>query len=510
MLHTIHTTVDAHLHELRTLIRDLGRDGGLISPSVYDTAQLLRLYPPPQGVEAGLDWLASQQQSDGGWGNPDVPLARDVPTLAAVLALHTLRRDRAAQEMVKAGLAFLQDQAHQWSNVHLDLLPIAVEMILPYLIEEAHTVGLHVDRLPYRWLYQVRAKKQKMLNDVELTPALAPTYSWEALGHATPDMLIDDSGGIGHSPAATASWLQKAQARPDLAMERATAEEYLEHASAATGVAIPGVVPNVWPIVGFELVYAPYALLLTDLFDHPAVSDVLTPMSSQIEATAARNNGLSFGQNFIVDVDVTSLASLILQATGHPLNANMILQFQSDGHFFTYPHELNPSVFSNAHAIYALAMGNQRAFSAERFIESRQLHSGGWMADKWHTSWIYTTSEVISALAQCGAMETISKAGKALIDAQRFDGGWGSGSGSNAIDTSCALIALRTLRKANTPVYVEHAISRGYDWLQNHMSATPPKTTLLWMGKDLYSPYRVDRVYELCASLSIALEQVAA
>ncbi len=43
--------------ELRTLIGELGKDGGLISPSVYDTAQVLRYYPPKEGVEPALHWL---------------------------------------------------------------------------------------------------------------------------------------------------------------------------------------------------------------------------------------------------------------------------------------------------------------------------------------------------------------------------------------------------------------------------------------------------------------------
>ncbi|MBD2248543.1 hypothetical protein [Nostoc sp. FACHB-888] len=58
--------------ELRSLIADLGKNGGLISPSVYDTAQVLRFYPPATGVEPALEWLLTQQQADGGWGNPRI------------------------------------------------------------------------------------------------------------------------------------------------------------------------------------------------------------------------------------------------------------------------------------------------------------------------------------------------------------------------------------------------------------------------------------------------------
>ena len=49
--------IDSLSLELRQLIADLGKDGGLISPSVYDTAQVLRFYPPEEGVAPALEWL---------------------------------------------------------------------------------------------------------------------------------------------------------------------------------------------------------------------------------------------------------------------------------------------------------------------------------------------------------------------------------------------------------------------------------------------------------------------
>ena len=59
------SNIDPLLTELRSLIGDLGKGGGSISPSVYDTAQVLRLYPP-EDTGPAFAWLRSQQQSDGG------------------------------------------------------------------------------------------------------------------------------------------------------------------------------------------------------------------------------------------------------------------------------------------------------------------------------------------------------------------------------------------------------------------------------------------------------------
>src|SRR5262245_16597040 len=101
-------TIDLLITDLRYLVGDLGKDGGLTSPSIYDTAQVLRLSSASESTSATLDWLLGQQKADGGWGDPAIPLTRDVPTLATILTLsrhgnHTGRHDSALQ----AGLAFL-------------------------------------------------------------------------------------------------------------------------------------------------------------------------------------------------------------------------------------------------------------------------------------------------------------------------------------------------------------------------------------------------------------------
>lgn len=44
---------DILLTDLRHLIADLGKGGGMISPSIYDTAQVLRMAPPGRGCLAG-------------------------------------------------------------------------------------------------------------------------------------------------------------------------------------------------------------------------------------------------------------------------------------------------------------------------------------------------------------------------------------------------------------------------------------------------------------------------
>ena len=49
------------LTELCHVIGDLGKDGGQMSPSIYDTAQLLR-YCLSHDTPAVVDWLPAQQR----------------------------------------------------------------------------------------------------------------------------------------------------------------------------------------------------------------------------------------------------------------------------------------------------------------------------------------------------------------------------------------------------------------------------------------------------------------
>src|SRR5690606_29242614 len=68
---------DTVVSNLRMVISNLREDGGLMSPSVYDTAQVIRFSPPREGVEQTVEWLLMQQHDDGGWGDPAAPKTRD-------------------------------------------------------------------------------------------------------------------------------------------------------------------------------------------------------------------------------------------------------------------------------------------------------------------------------------------------------------------------------------------------------------------------------------------------
>jgi halimadienyl-diphosphate synthase len=499
---------EMQLAELQSLVADLGKDGGLVSPSIYDTAQVMRLYPPKEGVEPAMQWLLAQQQADGGWGEREAPYARDVPTLAAVLALHTYPQYTGNRAAVDAGLAFLAQQAPQWAEMPIDALPIATEMILPYLIEEANQRGLPINRKPYAILYQLRERKCRYISAKPLQAGSPPTHSWEALGRRASSIAPDHSGGIGHSPAATVAWLSQAQHDDYNTNDTLTAQHYLVNAAAATGMAIPGVVPNVWPITGFELAYAPYTLLVTNLFQQPAMQATLAPLFDELGRILAQNNGVSFGECFTPDVDDTGLAVAVLRAANQPVESTTVLQFKQGDHFCTFHHELNPSIFANAHALYGLAYVGEHYPAAEQFLCNRQMADGRWLADKLHSSWLYTTLEVVITLSQLGYTEESKRAAEALLRYQHETGGWGSGSKPTRVETSYALITLLTIHRYGLLHEAgRKALQRGRQWLNNVYQPDALPDCRLWCGKELYTPYRVDRIYEICALLAVHSEE---
>lgn len=506
----MNTNTAALLTELHTLVSELGQDGGRVSPSIYDTAQVLRLYPLTKDPEPVVEWLINQQQADGGWGDPAAPYARVVPTLAALLAFQQ-HQCQVPPAVFKAGYAFLQHQAPLWQAFRIDAMPIAAEMVLPYLVDEACMMGLPITCAPYHAVYQLRQQKCHQINRRALVAGTPPVYSWEALTRPLQPDLIDEAGGIGHSPSATAAWLRQATKQPALAAQCQSAIAYLKRAAALTGANIPGVVPNVWPITGFEMAYGPYALLTTKLLQQPALQAVLDVELARLHHILVRGNGISFGEYFMTDVDETATGFAALHAKGHKVDAKVIQQFKNGGHFHTFPHELNPSVLSNAHALHALACINQSSPEAAQFLRERQCDDGRWLPDKWHSSWIYTTLEAMLAFAKMDSMPEVHRAVDLLLKTQKADGGWGSGAISTQTETSYALIGLNIIQHDNSRNHsVDRAIEQGYQWLQQQSMQQTQAPERLWLGKELYSPYRVDRFYIVSALLMVLLRQAAA
>ncbi len=364
-------------------------------------------------------------------------------------------------------------------------------------------MGFDIDTAPYQRLFQLRLDKQWMLQRSQMAAGSPATYSWETHAGDPDPLLLDSTNSIGHSPAATARWLRDAAMLPKLSDACQRAEEYLSRASAATDTGIPGLMPNVWPISLFERTYGLYVLLLAGLLGYPDLSDVVQENLDHIDIALREHNGLNFGETFAPDVDTTGVGTAVLAAMGREVDPSALTQFECDGHFETFRGELNASVLSNAHAAHGLKLSGHACSSTEEFLVRRQNFKGTWEPDKWHVSWGYITLEVLAVLRQHHFF-LYRRACQVLLANQDLDGAWGSGGNhANVLDTSYAMLTLRFAdQESLESERILQALRSGLSWLSNQDVRSNSSLPKLWLGKELYSPYRVDRIYLLGAMLS--------
>jgi hypothetical protein len=483
------------LAELRTIIGDLGRSGGLMGPSIYDTAQVLRLAPEVGSPELTIEWLVAQQHADGGWGEPSTPLARTATTLAALLALAVHCGN--SHPSVSAGLRFLHHQAHVWDGPLPEDLPAGVELLVPHLADEAAALGLSVPDA-YGSLRALGARRRAMLASIPIHSGTTIVHSWEAWGDAPETGLLDGSGSVGHSPAATAAWLHRSRGRDDLHAERAAARRYLEAATAVTGADVPGVMPTAWPIPHFEEAFALYVLLIAGLLEHPALADVVDRQVMALER-AMRPGGLGYSDWFAPDGDDTAAACAVLAAMGLPNHLDALARFEAGDRYCAWQGELQSATSVTSHAIHALRLGEAPFGAPAATLLRQQCEDGRWVGDKWNRSWVYTTGQALIALSGHASESSIRHAVEALLAGQLPSGAWGDPVPSGE-ETAYATLALRALlHEGCLPSCAAEALDRAERWLLEPHRPLDGEDIAYWLAKEPYRPRRLARLFELAA-----------
>ncbi len=500
---------DTVVSNLRMVIANLRQDGGLMSPSVYDTAQALRYYPPRKGAEQTLEWLLLQQHDDGGWGDPAAPKTRDVPTIASILALHTTGDRAAGQAAIRRGQEFLRAQAPLWHGPPTEDLPVGAELILPRLLEDAEAAGLPLPTAQYSQLRPLGNRKRAQIAMLKPQAGTPQAFSWEAWGTTPHPALLDASGGVGHNPAATAYWLKLATGRPELAQHIAAAERYLECAGRATRAGVPGVMPTAWPIDRYEQAFVLHTLMVADLLEHPLLHDVVRPQLLDLAQATMRADGLGFSDYFVPDGDDTAAAVATLRAAGYPTSYASLDGFRAKGHFIGYHGEFQASHSLTARAIHAMALFDEDTTGLQACLQRSQQPDGRWPGDKWHTSWVYATLLAVVALKQSGARygEALRLAIDALETYQHADGGWGPNGASVMTDTAYGALALYVLRDSGQVNWTR--LERAHRWLLDHYLPFDYHLEQGWLNKQQYTPYRIDWSFGLSATLALG-DMVAA
>jgi hypothetical protein len=492
--------ISALVEELNSLIRLAGVDGGCLSPSIYETAQLLRFHPARH--EQAFAWLLNQQRADGAWGDPPDPLYRIVPTLAAALAVHRYSPDGEGQSTIAAALAFLNRVPPSCLDPLPDAIPVAFELILPKLLDDAEAAGLHVQREPFVPVIKLGGYRRARMAAHQFPPHAPPFLSWEAWGTTPLASFVDGHGGVGHSPAATAWWLHCAQGSPDLVSARRNAEQYLSRAAAATGYDIRGVVPPLWPITRFEQSFVLHTLLIADLLPRCELRVALRqPLHALYHAL--KPSGVGFSDNFAPDGDDTAAALAVLHAAGFDVSPEFLSSYQHESHFSAYPLELHSSLTVTARATHALAQMGHNVTRWQQTVAAVQQPDGWWYGDKWNASRYYCTCLALLALRNSPFVATRRAALHALLAAQCPDGGWGSNGAATPVESAYALLSLYLLQKEHgLQNAVERAVTRGRSFLWQVEQRQRTGYANIWVGKDLFSVPRIDRTFVLAALLT--------
>lgn len=489
---------DHYVHlVLARQITALATDGGRLSPSVYDTSLALRADPDAEAHGPAWAWLMAMQRADGGWGPAGKGRACTLPTLSALLALHAHRADRRSAESLAAGLTYLASQGDLWREALPDDLPVGSELVLPPLLAEAQRRGLPIDLEPYAGLHELGKRRRELIARHRVSAGSPAAHSFEAWGDTGDPALLDASGGVGHSPAATLTWLRLARRHGVDPAACRRAEDYLAGANAATGHSGTGLLPTVWPITRFEQIWVLYAVVTLGLLELPAVEALMTPQLRQL-AAALDSDGVGMSDHFAADGDDTVTAVATLLAAGMEADMGLVERFRHGGHFVSYHHELQPSLTTTAHAIHALALVGADVAAPVATLAALQQPDGRWAGDKWHGSWLYTTSQVIVALAAAPIRPGLAAARDAVLGAQGPEGSWGG-----SAETAYALMALIALERAGlADDACVRAALRGADWLSGRALDSDAEYTPGWIGKELYEPYRIDATWSAAAVIA--------
>ncbi len=497
--------LETHLvDDLRDTLHAIAHEPGSVSASVYETAQVIMSLGPTATTPEALAWISDQQKADGGWGLVHLPDARQVVTLTAVLALHQFGQSDHTRQAKAAGLAYLHQLAAQ--GYFMTTPSNGAELIIPMLLAAADKAGLTISHTPYQKMIEKGERRRllvQMIPQIEKTQAI---FSWEAFGSEPKPEYVDSSGGVGHSPAATARWLALAHHDPALADKRAQVEAYLRGASAVTQTGLPDVVAAAYPTHRFEQSFVLWAMMVANLLSDGRFTAHVSPIIDAL-AQAIGPHGLGASDHIMPDGDDTAAALAVLKTWGRAVDTAVLRHFEADHYFFAWHRELQSSVSITARAVHTLGLFGQTAPGPFQAMLAQQEADGRWPGDKWQCSWLYTTLHCFLAALQQGAADAAQKALAAFLRHQNADGSWGEAA-PTPVETAYALLALQAASRAG---HAQEAIAqsrqRGFAYLQGRHQPGRPFLDRLWLTKDEYNPRQIDRAFVLCSMLAELAER---
>lgn len=483
--------------QLEQLLQSLIYTGSHVGSGAYDTAWLARLARnyPGHGFERALSWILDHQHADGSWGSPIFHYHdRIISTLSALIALREIGDGVETEKRIVDGEKFL------WRNstkLHHDAMDtIGFPVLVVTLVQTAQRLGLVIPQN----LFQGVEKVERKLNTLNFNPEAwrysSLYYSLEAILHYLPDDkhydFADEFGCVGASPSATVATLMT----PNAAAERS-----LDYLKKLTEHQRDGGIPTVDEIDIFEAAWSLNILRAGGIVspDHPLVRRVLDYLWDVWLEKEER--GVGFSRYFhVADLDDTAVTFTVLRWGGYPANADVFAPFESDHYFVCFPNELDPSISVNMRTLVALQYAQEHPQFKRwqekiiRILRQWDLYGYFWF-DKWHTSPYYLTAPSVWMLH--GIVDDLLPARiQWIIQTQNSDGGWGYHGTSTIEETAYCIEALIYWDK-HVGMVNRKVIDAGADFLLNHVHRLD--YVPMWIGKGLYTPYKVVQASVLTA-----------
>jgi halimadienyl-diphosphate synthase len=447
-----------------------------------------------------------------------------MPTLGAMIAFRKHAHWANYERQVEAGVGYIRDVAPHLINgtgpladdVQSATLPIAFELVLAPLVQDALALGLNVpenlaDRYePYR---QEKLKKLAQVPPAMLSQTSA-VHSLEFCGSnlpAPPETFVHlVDGGVALSAAATACVYLNTS--PDQVYLRERMYRYFVDTRIQDGNGAA------WPVITcidtFEWIWAYYNLNLwqrihkTSLAAYPELQQEVERCLSETYNCWSEKRGLGTASRFLPDSDSTALAYLVLQESGYnrDVTLNSLAPYwREPGYLVTYGFERDPSTSANIHALEALTVAGNKpdAYRLVNFLEEQRRGLPFWQ-DKWHISPYYPTSHALAAYCRLDAARATSDAVVNWIaESQNPNGSWGWENRQGTLEeTAYALQALMVY--AQTYGWLDDMLlvaKAGADYLRREYRPYVWEEDTLWIAKTRYSPLLVVRSTVLSALL---------
>ncbi|MGD2250798.1 MAG: prenyltransferase/squalene oxidase repeat-containing protein [Candidatus Methanofastidiosia archaeon] len=478
-------------------------DEGKTKGAAYDTAWVARVTDEcgkPLFPEC-VKWLLENQKPDGSWGcKIQYYHDRVLSTLSAVMALKELGKTR-YKEYIQKGETYI------WENIENLALDnyrlIGSELLIPSLMEQAESMGLH---LPYHvnvYQKEYHAKLKKIDESLWYSPTTTLSFSLEFLGkdvdmHRLPEVQLPD-GSVGNSPASTAYFLKY--------IKDAKAATYLRDALSFTR---NGSVMTVYPIDMFEYGWTVYNLMLAGLY-----LERFTEICDFLFNNIGRQ-GASWSTLFpIPDADDTAVILKVLHNLQYTIDPSVLKMFYTGKYYLTFTFELDPSISTNIHVldfVKSFSEFSDREHVIEQLVHflRREIHPDGFWIDKWHASPYYPTSHAVFALCDIDP-SLAERAISWILETQHENGLWGAHEGEYKGTLEETAYAVQALL-----YYHSHVESIDTRRILMALSALNMKTFVssldtlpeMWVAKVLLTPIRVIRSAVASAQLMARVQNL--